>query len=264
MNKLIVVCGPCVIESEEMALRSAEFLKDLFSNRPIDFIYKSSYDKANRSTISAYRGPGLEEGLRILERVRSTFDIPIFTDVHTPEEACCAGAVCDVIQIPAFLSRQTDLLVAAGKSGCRVNIKKGQFMAPWDIENAIDKILSTGNNKIILTDRGVSFGYQNLVSDFRAIPIMQKFGFPVLYDATHSIQLPGSLQTESGGMREFIPPLSRASLAAGADGIYAEAHPDPENAACDRACQIPFHDLSALVDSWERIYEAMHTICTSC
>lgn len=255
---MIVVCGPCVIESEEAALFAAEHLKELFGNR-VDFYFKSSYDKANRSSVDSFRGPGLEIGLKILERVKNEVGVPIFTDVHSAEEARAAAEVCDVIQIPAFLSRQTDLLVAAGKSGAIVNIKKGQFMAPWEMKNVVKKV---GSEKIWLTDRGTSFGYQNLVSDMRAIPIMKKCGFPVLYDATHSVQLPAGEGHQSGGDREFIPHLSRAALACGADGIYAEAHPDPKNAKCDVACQLPFDWMPDLLDSWLRIYEATQ-LCTS-
>ncbi len=256
-KRLIVVSGPCVIESESAVMEAAEFLVRLFEGRPIDYIFKSSYDKGNRSSIDSYRGPGLEQGLKILEKVKTTFNVPIFTDVHSPEEAIAAGSVCDVIQIPAFLCRQTDLLVAAGKSGATVNIKKGQFMAPWDMEQVVKKIESTGNKNLMLTERGVSFGYNNLVSDMRAIPIMQKFGYPVLFDATHSVQLPGGLGNASGGEREFIQVLARAAIAAGCDGIYAEAHPCPEEAKCDAACMLSFEKLGSLVDEWERIHEAL-------
>lgn len=259
---LTIVMGPCVIESEKAALEAAEWLTRFFESRPVKFIYKSSYDKANRTSISSFRGPGLEAGLKILERIKTTFNIPIFTDVHSPEEAREAAAVCDIIQIPAFLCRQTDLLIAAGKTGVTVNIKKGQFMAPWDMASVIEKIRSTGNENIMLTERGVSFGYNNLVSDMRSIPIMQEYGYPVLYDATHSVQLPAALGKESGGERRFIPPLSRAAIAAGCDGIYAEAHPDPQNAKCDAACMLPFDYLAELVDTWLQLYEVTRS-CSS-
>lgn len=258
---LTIVSGPCVIESEDHALRCADFLTRLFADKPINFIFKASYDKANRTSISSFRGPGIEEGLKILEKIKNCFDIPIFTDVHSPEEAREAAEVCDIIQIPAFLCRQTDLLVAAGKSGATVNIKKGQFMAPWDMKHGVEKILSTGNKNILLTDRGTSFGYNNLVSDMRAIPMMQKLGFPVLFDATHSVQLPGGQGNCSGGEREFIEILARASLAAGSQGIYAETHPDPSQAKSDAACQIPFSDFPKLVNEWLIIYEAVQR-CT--
>ena len=209
---LTIISGPCVIENEEHTLKCAEFLARLFANKPVHYIFKASYDKANRTSVHSFRGPGLEEGLKILEKVKDAFGIPVFTDVHTPEEAREAADVCDVIQIPAFLSRQTDLLVAAGKTGAAINIKKGQFMAPWDMRHALEKILSTGNTNILMTDRGTSFGYNNLVSYMRAIPIMQKLGYPVIFDATHSVQLPASEGACSGGEREFIPILARASL----------------------------------------------------
>lgn len=256
LSKFIVVCGPCIIESESHTMQCAEFLTRLFEKKGVQFLFKASYDKANRSSIHSFRGPGLEEGLKILQKVRETFSIPIFTDVHSPEEATVAGGVCDVIQIPAFLCRQTDLLIAAGNSGTYVNIKKGQFLAPWDMKNVIEKLESTGNKKILLTERGTSFGYNNLVSDMRSIPILQKFGYPVLFDATHSVQLPGGHGDRSGGQREFIPTLSRAAIAAGCNGIFAEAHPDPKNAKSDADSVIPFSDLPRLVESWLRIYEA--------
>lgn len=258
---LTVISGPCVIESEEHTLMCADFLTNLFANKPINFIFKSSYDKANRTSVHSFRGPGIEEGLKILEKVKSTFAIPVFTDVHSPEEAREAADVCDIIQIPAFLSRQTDLLVAAGKTGAVINVKKGQFMAPWDMRYAVEKIASTGNTNILLTDRGTSFGYNNLVSDMRAIPIMQKLGYPVLFDATHSVQLPAGEGASSGGEREFIPTLARASLAAGCQGIYAESHPNPAEAKSDALCVIPFSDLPALVEEWMRIYEVTQSLC---
>ncbi|MCH9609684.1 MAG: 2-dehydro-3-deoxyphosphooctonate aldolase [Chlamydiales bacterium] len=259
---MIIVSGPCVIESEKAAMEAAEWLVRFFESLPVSFIFKSSYDKANRSSISSFRGPGLEEGLKILEKVKTTYGVPIFTDVHSPQEAYEAAAVCDVIQIPAFLCRQTDLLVAAGKTGATVNIKKGQYMAPWDMEHVIGKITSTGNENIMLTERGTSFGYNNLVSDLRNIPLMQKFGYPVLFDATHSVQLPGGLGNQSGGDRQFIPTLSAAAIAAGCDGIYAETHPNPKAAKCDAACMLPFDQLSKLVDRWLALYEVSHP-CSS-
>lgn len=261
LNDFFVVSGPCVIENEEHTLRCAEFLTELFKKRGVRFIFKASYDKANRSSVHAFRGPGLKEGLKILEKVRDSFSIPVFTDVHSPEEAREAAEVCAVIQIPAFLCRQTDLLVAAGHTGATVNVKKGQFMAPWDMKHVVEKIASTGNHSILVTERGTSFGYNNLVSDMRSIPIMQELGYPVLYDATHSVQLPGGLGDRSGGQKEFIPTLSRAALAAGCNGIFAESHPDPQSAKSDAASVIPFSELPDLVESWLRIYEATQ-LCT--
>jgi 2-dehydro-3-deoxyphosphooctonate aldolase (KDO 8-P synthase) len=256
-SPLTVISGPCVIEGEDHAMRTADFLHILFSKANIQWIYKSSYDKANRSSIHSYRGPGIEEGLKILEKVKNTFGIPVFTDVHSPEEAREAAEVCSVIQIPAFLCRQTDLLVAAGKTKAVVNVKKGQFMAPWDMQNVVEKLLSTGKDQILLTDRGTTFGYNNLVSDMRSIPILQSLGFPVFYDATHSVQLPGGNGFSSGGQREFVPILSRAALAAGCNGIYAEAHPSPKEAKSDGESVLDFKDLPLLVETWKRIYDVI-------
>lgn len=261
---LTIISGPCVIENEDLAMQAADYLSTFFAKRSIQFIYKSSYDKANRSSVHSFRGPGLEEGLKILEKIKQTFGIPVFTDVHSPEEAHEAASVCDMIQIPAFLCRQTDLVVAAGKTGVAVNVKKGQFMAPWDMKNVVEKLLSTGNENISLTERGTSFGYNNLVVDFRSIPLMQQLDCPVFFDATHSVQLPGGLGNQSGGQREFIPYLTRAAIAAGCNGIYAEAHPCPASAKSDGTSMIAFDDLPSLVDEWERIYETVHSSCLNC
>ncbi len=252
---LVVISGPCVIESEAHALRSAETLLTLFSAFPdIRFIYKSSYDKANRSAHSSFRGPGLVKGLEILEKVKREFGIPVLTDVHSPEEAVAAAQVCDILQIPAFLCRQTSLVLAAAETGAVINVKKGQFMAPWDIKNAIEKIESTGNEKILLTDRGTSFGYNNLVSDMRAIPIMQGFGYPVCFDASHSVQLPGGAGTSSSGQREFIPTLTRAAIAAGANCLFIESHPDPAQAKSDKDSVYPFAELPKLLSEILPLY----------
>lgn len=251
---LAVMCGPCVIENEEHCLRSAEYLTKLFRKLEIPLIFKSSYDKANRSSFHSFRGPGVEEGLRILERVRNEFDVPVVTDVHSPEEATATGSVCDLIQIPAFLCRQTDLVCAAGKTGAAISVKKGQFMAPWDMSNVVNKIRETGNEKIILIDRGTTFGYNNLVTDMRAIPIMQGFGVPVCFDATHAVQLPGGLGTSSGGQREFIPVLAKAAIAAGANCLFLEAHPDPANAKSDSSTVLSFEALPPLLKLLKQIY----------
>jgi 2-dehydro-3-deoxyphosphooctonate aldolase (KDO 8-P synthase) len=255
---LAVMSGPCVIESEESSLRAAEGLKDIFSKRNINFIFKSSYDKANRSSVNSFRGPGLQEGLRILERIKNEFDVPVVTDVHSPEEAEAAGEVIDVLQIPAFLCRQTDLLLAAGKTGAVVSIKKGQFLAPWDMTNVIEKVRSTGNDNVIAIDRGTMFGYNNLVSDFRAIPIMQNMGVPVCFDATHSVQLPGGLGDKSGGQREYIPYLAKAAVAVGVDCLFMESHPNPKDAKSDAASMLDFKELPKLLDELLRLYEAVH------
>lgn len=252
---LAMMCGPCVIESEEHTLRTAEALKGMFEKTKINLIFKSSYDKANRMSIHSFRGPGIEEGLRILEKVKHTFDVPVITDVHSPEEASAVAQVCDVLQVPAFLCRQTDLIIAIASTGKVVNIKKGQFMAPWDMKNIVEKCRSVGNIQVILTDRGVTFGYNNLVSDMRAIPIMQGFGVPVCFDATHSVQLPGGQGSTSGGQREFIPVLAKAAIAAGANCLFIEAHPDPKQAKSDASSVLDLKDLPQLLSILERLYE---------
>lgn len=254
---LAVMSGPCVIESEDHCLRAAETLKEMFAKLNINLIFKSSYDKANRSAGDSFRGPGLEEGLRILQRVQKEFDLPVVTDVHSPEEAKAAGEVCEIIQIPAFLCRQTDLLFAAGDTKAVVSVKKGQFLAPWDMLNVIEKLQSRGNHNIILTDRGTSFGYNNLVSDMRGIPIMQKFGFPVCFDASHSVQLPGGLGKSSGGQREFIPCLAKAAIAAGCNCLFIESHPNPKEAKSDGASVYDFKDLPKLLKQLNEIYEVV-------
>lgn len=254
---LTVFCGPCVIETEDFTLRFAEQLKTLFSRHPFQFVFKASYDKANRSSIHSFRGPGLEKGLKILERIQKELDLPVLTDIHSPEEASAAGHLCDCIQIPAFLCRQTDLLLAAAQTPATINVKKGQFLAPWDMKNVVDKLVSCGHERIILTDRGTSFGYNNLVSDMRAIPVMQKFGFPVCFDATHSAQLPGGLGTSTGGQREFIPTLAKAAVAAGANALFIEAHPQPAQAKSDATTVMPLDALKTLLTQVERLYEAV-------
>lgn len=256
-HPLAVISGPCVIESEESAMQAAAFLKDLFAPLGINFIFKSSYDKANRSSFHSFRGPGIEQGLKILEKIKKELDVPVLTDVHSPEEAKAAGQVCDVLQIPAFLCRQTDLVTAAGLTGAVINVKKGQFMAPWDMKNVVDKILAANNNKIVLTDRGTTFGYNNLVSDMRTIPIMQKLGFPVCFDASHSVQLPGGLGDATGGQREFIPTLAKAAVAAGCNSLFIEAHSNPPEAKSDRDSVIAFSDLLALMQEVKKIYDAV-------
>ncbi len=232
-NPLVFIAGPCVIENEEITLKAALRLKEISEKNNIPLIFKSSYDKANRSSVKSFRGPGIEEGLKILKKIKLETGLAILSDVHTIEETGPASEVLDIIQIPAFLSRQTDLIVAAAKTGKPVNIKKGQYLAPGDVINTIEKAASTGNQNIMITERGVSFGYNNLVVDMRAFPIMQGFGYPVIYDATHSVQLPGGQGSCSGGQREFIGPLSRAAVAAGCDAVFMELHEDPESALCD-------------------------------
>jgi len=243
----VLIAGPCVIESRDSALRHAEALRELTDRLGAPFIYKSSYDKANRTSGASFRGLGIHEGLAILSEVKRETGVLVLTDVHAPEEAAIAAEVVDVLQIAAFLCRQTDLLVAAGRSGRVVNIKKGQFLAPWDMEHAAEKVAATGNRKILLTERGCSFGYNNLVSDFRALPIMARTGYPVVYDATHSVQLPGGQGGVSGGQREFIAPLARAAVAVGVDGLFMEVHEEPARALSDSATVFPLAQLESLL-----------------
>lgn len=256
---LAIMSGPCVIESEEHSMRSAETLKAIFSKFPmINFIFKSSYDKANRSSIHSFRGPGLQEGLRILEKVKQTFDLPIVSDIHSSEEAKAAAEVCDILQIPAFLCRQTDLIVAAAKTKAVISVKKGQFLAPSDMANVVDKIKECGNENIILVDRGTTFGYNNLITDIRAIPIMQSFKVPVCFDATHSVQQPGANGASSGGQRKFIPVLAKAAVAAGVNAVFMEAHEDPDSAKSDAASVLNFKDLPRLLEELQQIYAVVN------
>ena len=242
-----LIAGPCVIESEDATLEAAARLKEMTAALNIPFIFKSSYDKANRSSVKSYRGPGLKEGLRILGRVARELNLPVLSDVHRFEEIKPAAEVLDVLQIPAFLCRQTDFVVEVAKTGRVVNIKKGQFLAPWDIKNAADKAASTGNDKIIITERGVSFGYNNLVADMRALPIIRGLGYPVVFDATHSVQLPGAGGTASSGDRKFVPHLTRAAAAAGIDALFMEVHACPDKALCDGPNMLSLDDLPALL-----------------
>ncbi len=230
---LALIAGPCVIESEAMCLSLARTLKALCEDVGVPFIFKSSFDKANRMSAGSFRGPGLKKGLAILKKVRDTLKVPVLSDVHACDQVAEAAQVLDVIQIPALLCRQTDLIVEAAKTGKPVNIKKGQFLAPWDMQPIIDKAASTGNTAIIITERGASFGYNNLVTDFRSLAVIRRMGYPVIYDATHSIQLPGGKGTSSGGQREFVPALCRAAAAFGCDGLFLEVHPAPDKALCD-------------------------------
>jgi 2-dehydro-3-deoxyphosphooctonate aldolase (KDO 8-P synthase) len=243
----VFIAGPCVVEGRDSALRHAEALRELTSRLGVPFVYKSSYDKANRTAATSFRGLGMQEGLAVLAEVKRQTGVLILTDVHAPEEVSAAAEVVDILQIPAFLCRQTDLLLAAGRSGRVVNIKKGQFLAPWDIGHAADKIASTGNRKILLTERGCSFGYNNLVSDFRSLSIMAQTGHPVVYDATHSVQLPGGQGDMSGGQREFIAPLARAAVAVGVDGLFMEVHEEPARALSDSATVFPLAQLESLL-----------------
>jgi 2-dehydro-3-deoxyphosphooctonate aldolase (KDO 8-P synthase) len=244
---LPLVAGPCVIEGEEHLLRTAEAIKAVCEAEGVPFILKSSYDKANRSSVRAFRGPGLREGLRILARVKQQLGVPVLSDVHEVDQVAPAAEVLDAVQIPAFLCRQTDLLLAAARSGKPVNVKKGQFLSPWDARNIVDKLRSAGAERIVLTERGTSFGYNNLVVDFRSLPVMRSFGFPVLFDATHSLQLPGGAGDASSGQSEFIPYLVRAAVAAGIDGLFMEVHPDPASAPSDGPTMLRLEALPSLL-----------------
>jgi 2-dehydro-3-deoxyphosphooctonate aldolase (KDO 8-P synthase) len=254
-GRLFLIGGPCVIESEEIAFEVARFLKDACARLKIPFVYKSSYDKANRTSVRSYRGPGLEKGLGILARVREGCQVPVLTDVHTPAEVEAVSRVVDILQIPAFLVRQTDLVMAAARTGKPVNLKKAQFISPRDMGQVIEKVRETGNEQIILTERGAQFGYNNLVVDMRSISIMADFGCPVVFDATHSVQLPGAMGTSSGGERRFVPTLARAAVAAGAHGIFIETHPDPDKALCDGPNALGLEQTAELLESLVRIFD---------
>ena len=251
------IAGPCVMESRELILRVADELAAFAAKAKVQLVFKSSFDKANRTSGKSFRGPGLQEGLKLLAEVRERTGLPVTTDVHETAQAEAAGQAVDIIQIPAFLARQTDLLLAAGKTGKAVNVKKGQFMAPWDMKNVVAKLREVGNPNLMLTERGTTFGYGNLVNDMRAIPWMQDLGYPVIFDATHSVQTPGSQGTSTGGDRRMVPFLARAAVAAGCDGIFVETHPDPDQAMSDGPNMIPLADFPRLVEICQRIRAAL-------
>ncbi|MBL8866895.1 MAG: 3-deoxy-8-phosphooctulonate synthase [Gemmataceae bacterium] len=256
-HPLLFVLGPCVIETRDHALRIAEALRGLADRLKIPVVFKASYDKANRSSGKSYRGVGLDAGLRILAEVKSEFAFPLTTDVHEPAQCAAVAEVVDVLQVPAFLARQTDLLEAAGRTGRVVNVKKGQFMAPWDMKNVVSKLAEVGNTNVILTERGTTFGYGLLVNDMRSIPWMQETGAPVIFDATHSVQTPGALGDRTGGDRKMVPTLARAAVAAGCDGLFLETHPDPDRAPSDGPNMIPLAELPALLATCLRLREAL-------
>ncbi len=260
--ELVIIAGPCVIESYESCLRHATRLAEITRRAKLPFVFKSSFDKANRTSHDSFRGPGLDEGLEILGRVKREAGVAVLTDIHEPRQAAIAAKVVDVIQIPALLSRQTDLIDAAAKTGCAVNIKKGQFLAPWDMKAVVAKAESSGTRRIIVTERGFSFGYNNLVSDMRSLAIMRSFGYPVVFDATHSAQLPGAGAggERSGGQREFVAPLARAATAVGIDGLFMEVHEDPDHALSDGPNSYRLEDLPALLDTLKRIHELAHAV----
>jgi 2-dehydro-3-deoxyphosphooctonate aldolase (KDO 8-P synthase) len=246
-NPLFLIAGPCVIESEAHARMMAEKVAKIAADAGMPYIFKASYDKANRTSVKSFRGPGAQEGLRILGKIKADLKVPVLTDIHDASQAAPSAEVCDVLQIPAFLARQTELLIAAGKTGRIINVKKAQYLSPWDMANVAEKVASTGNSKILLTERGASFGYQNLVVDFRSFPEMQKTGYPVVFDVTHSVQLPGRQGHASGGQPEFIEPLARAGVAAGVDGIFLETHDNPAAALSDGPNALPLTQLPALL-----------------
>jgi 2-dehydro-3-deoxyphosphooctonate aldolase (KDO 8-P synthase) len=250
---LVLMAGPCVIEDEEVTLRIAKGIKEIASTVGMDLIFKSSYDKANRSSLHSYRGPGLDEGLRILRRIKEELDLPLLSDVHRFEEIEKASALLDVIQIPAFLSRQTDFIMEVAKTGKTINIKKGPFLAPWDIRNVIEKVTFTGNENLLLTERGTTFGYNNLVSDMRSLVIMRSFGYPIVYDATHSVQLPGAGGDHSGGHRELVPQLAMAATATGIDALFIEVHEDPSRALCDGANSVSLDVIGSFLTQVKEI-----------
>jgi len=246
-HPLALIAGPCVIESERQAMETAEKLKRVTGDSGVPFIFKASYDKANRSSIDSFRGPGLHAGLKILKKIREELDLPVLSDIHKEEEIGPASEVLDVLQIPAFLCRQTDLLAVAAQSGKPVNIKKGQFMAPWDMKNVVHKVEQSGCQKILLTERGFTFGYNNLVADMRSLALLREYGYPVVFDATHSLQLPGGQGTKSGGQRELIPYLTRGAVAVGCDALFMEIHPDPDNALSDGPNMLKLDSLPELL-----------------
>jgi 2-dehydro-3-deoxyphosphooctonate aldolase (KDO 8-P synthase) len=256
-NPLVLIAGPCVIESEDSCLSAAKQIKDITDSQGVPFIFKSSFDKANRLSLGSYRGPGLKKGLAILKKIKQKLKVPILSDVHCAKDMPASSVVLDIIQIPAFLCRQTDIVLAASLTGKVINIKKGQFLAPWDILPIIRKVESTGNKQILITERGVSFGYNNLVTDLRSLKIMRDFGYPVIYDATHSVQLPGGLGVSSGGSSEFVAGLSRAAVAFGCDGLFLEVHNNPKNAPCDGPNMINFKELEDILKQIKKIRQAL-------
>jgi len=247
---MILIAGPCVIEDYEMTLRVARELREITGHCGCPFIFKASYDKANRSSVHSYRGPGLKEGLAMLKAVKEELHIPLLSDVHRFEEIGPASEVLDVMQIPAFLCRQTDFVMEVARAAPVINVKKGQFLAPWDVSQIVEKVVSTGNENLIITERGTVFGYNNLVVDFRSLPIMRQFGYPVVFDATHSVQQPGGLGSCSGGEREMAIPLGRAALAVGVDGIFCEVHPQPERALCDGPNSLRLDQVAVILEGW--------------
>lgn len=258
MSKFVLIAGPCVIESEENAMLIARTVREIASRLDLDYYFKASFDKANRTSISAYRGPGIEEGIRILKKIKNTYELKICTDIHEPWQAEKAAEVADIIQIPAFLCRQTDLLVAAAKTGKIINVKKAQFLAPWDMSNVVKKLEESGNNNIMLCERGTSFGYNTLVVDMTGIIEMKKLGYPVVMDATHSVQKPGGKGTATGGNREYVEPLAKAAVAVGVDALFFEVHPDPDHALSDGPNMVKLDKFEEILSRVIKVYDAVH------
>lgn len=258
MSKFKLIAGPCVIESEENVMEIAEKIKEIAERLDLDYYFKASFDKANRTSIKSYRGPGIDEGLRILKKVKDTYGLKICTDIHEPWQAEKAAEVCDIIQIPAFLCRQTDLLVAAAKTGKLINVKKAQFLAPWDMKNVVNKLEEAGNSNIMLCERGTTFGYNTLVVDMTGIVEMKKFGYPVVFDATHSVQKPGGKGNATGGNRENVEPLAKAAVAAGADALFFEVHPDPDHAKSDGPNMVKLEEFEGLLKRVIKVYDVVH------
>ncbi len=257
-KKFMWIAGPCVIESEEMVLEMAGKLKEMAGRLNLDYYFKASFDKANRTSIRSFRGPGIEEGLEILQKVKDTWNVKIATDIHEPWQAEKAARTADIIQIPAFLCRQTDLLAAAAKTGKKINVKKAQFLAPWDMANVVGKLEESGNRDLMLCERGTSFGYNTLVVDMTGIVEMKKLGYPVVFDATHSVQKPGGRGDATGGNREYVEYLAKAALAAGADALFMEVHPDPDHALSDGPNMVPLNELESMMQRLIRVYDAVH------
>lgn len=258
MSKFILIAGPCVIESEENAMLIAEKVKGIAEKLDLDYYFKASFDKANRTSISSYRGPGIEKGLSILKKVKDTYGLKICTDIHEPWQAAKAAEVADIIQIPAFLCRQTDLLAAAAETGKIINVKKAQFLAPWDMKNVVTKLEKAGNKNIMLCERGSTFGYNTIVVDMTGIIEMKKFGYPIVMDATHSVQKPGGKGTATGGNREYVEPLAKAAVAAGADALFFEVHPDPDNALSDGPNMVKLDEFEGILERIIKVYDAVH------
>lgn len=258
MNKFLLIAGPCVIESEENVMLIAETMQGISERLDLEYYFKASFDKANRTSISSYRGPGISEGLRILQKVKDTYHLKICTDIHEPWQAEQAAKVADILQIPAFLCRQTDLLTAAAKTGRMINVKKAQFLAPWDMGNVVKKLEDSGNKNIMLCERGTSFGYNTLVVDMTGIIEMKKFGYPVIMDATHSVQKPGGKGNATGGNRDYVEPLAKAAIAAGADALFFEVHPDPDHALSDGPNMVKLSDFEEMLKRVIKVYDSVH------